>query len=485
MHSENGPGSGSSKQTFMYKKAIFVPAALMALVAGCAADTGEPSDETNVAPLSGTSMAGLRDMVRSDPHTRDLRAACPLNRSDALCTALREAEANPNSATLATARTAAASRVARGPRAEALSDEAVKYRLRERTHALTALHAVVGQRAPASEPTGFIDAVNRQLGAHYSLYPAQSFRLAQGYLPPSSTQARCHAEDEALLVFPGVIRLPSKTELESHGRAAIAAVDAQLGAVPLHFLGYSQGVNNALRTITSDPAIAARTRSVVSLNSAAHGSEAADTLLRALSLYQARPHAGCEELWPGARELCQQVAQRELSPVAGFLQAMLERMGAHFDDLAGRNAGEWLARHIDGLRSLTTGAADASWISNGSSLPKDVAYLTFRSVIADEKTSLPSSNWLAYQAISRTSSRAPWNDMQVRLVNQPLGGGVAPTETVMRVADGNHWQWALTSSDVPENLMPASMFSGIPRESLVVAQYEALAELGIVAGGER
>jgi len=55
----------------------------------------------------------------------------------------------------------------------------------------------------------------------------------------------------------------------------------------------------------------------------------------------------------------------------------------------------------------------------------------------------------------------------------------------MRVADGNHWQWALTSSDVPENLMPASMFSGIPRESLVVAQYEALAELGIVAGGER
>lgn len=71
------------------------------------------------------------------------------------------------------------------------------------------------------------------------------------------------------------------------------------------------------------------------------------------------------------------------------------------------------------------------------------------------------------------------------LVNQPLGRGVAPTETVMRVADGNHWQWALTSSDVPENLMPASMFSGIPRESLVVAQYEALAEFGIVAGGER
>lgn len=67
------------------------------------------------------------------------------------------------------------------------------------------------------------------------------------------------------------------------------------------------------------------------------------------------------------RELCQQVAQRELPPVAVFLQAMLERMGAHFDDLAGRNAGDWLARHIDGLRSLTTGAADASWISNGSS----------------------------------------------------------------------------------------------------------------------
>jgi len=288
-----------------------------------------------------------------------------------------------------------------------------------------------------------------------------------------------------------VVRVDTETFVDvevnaEKGRAAIAAVDAQLGAVPLRFLGYSQGVNNALRTITSDPAIAARTRSVVSLNSAAHGSEAADTLLRALRLYQARPHAGCEELWPGVRELCQQVAQRELSPVAGFLQAMLERMGAHFDDLAGRNAGDWLARHIDGLRSLTTGAADASKSASRTGLRCRRTSLTSRF-----DPSSPMKRPACHRAIgSHTKrSRGPRRERHgttcKSLVNQPLGRGVAPTETVMRVADGNHWQWALTSSDVPENLMPASMFSGIPRESRVVAQYEALAELGIVAGGER
>ena len=73
--------------------------------------------------------------------------------------------------------------------------------------------------------------------------------------------------------------------------------------------------------------------------------------------------------------------------------------------------------------------------------------------------------------------------MQVRLANQHLGNHVEASEVVSRVADGNHWRWALTPQDVGESMMPSRMFQGAPREELVVAHYEALAELGIVGAG--
>jgi hypothetical protein len=491
---------------------------LLVLVVGCAAaDGASPESEANQAALSAPDVAHLRKTLQRDPLTPELRIACPDSRTDELCTTLRDAASSPSSTTLARARDAATERLARGPRHEALRDAAFKYWLRERAQGLGALHAVAGLQAPASAPSGFADGVERHLRTHYSLYEASTFRFARAYLPPpTSSGSSCPGREEALLVFPGVIRLPSKSELESHiaairashpclyvvrvntetfvdvetnvtkGRQAIAGVHAAIGNAPLHFLGYSQGVTNALATIASDPSIAGRTRSVLSLNSAAHGSEAADTLLRTLHLYESRPSAGCGELWPGVRELCETVGHTNLSPVAGFLQTMLERMGAHFDDLEGSTLDVWLARHVAGLRSLTTAAAQTFWTEHGASLPGDAVYLTFRSVIVDETQELPQSNWLSYQVIARSSPAAPWNDMQVRLVNHPLGGDVAATEIVMPVANGNHWQWALTSTDVPERLMPSRMFAGVPREAMVAAQYEALAEVGLMdVGGAR
>jgi hypothetical protein len=466
-----------------------------------------------VSPLSAADLAKLRDAVRRDPLTPELSAACPWWRRDALCGALRDAESRPSTETLARARTAVRDRVSKGPLGAAMSDAAVKYWIRERVHALSALHDAAGLTPPDTEPAFFGASVERHFRTFYPLFDASSFKLAKAYLPPAVSGA-CAKPRETLLVFPGVIRLPTKTELDVHLRAlrialpclhivrvdtgtfvdvevnaqkgleAIRAADADVGPLPLHFLGYSQGVTNALRTITADPAVAPRTRSVVSLNSAAHGSEAADTLLRTLRLYEARPTAGCEEMWPGVRDLCFAVAKRDLTPTAAFLQSMLERMGASFDDIEGRDVGQWLRIRTDGLRSLTTGGTDQFWATHGAKLPRDAAYLTFRSVISDEKATLPQSNWLSYQVLFRASSRSPWNDMQVRLENQPLGRNVASSEVVLRVADGNHWQWALTAEDVPERLMPARMFEGIPREAMVVAQYETLAEIGVVTTGD-
>lgn len=487
----------------------------VSLLTACASDD-TPSTEAADVALSARDRSALTEAVRHDPLTPDLRAACPPSRGDRLCVALRSAEEHATTDALDGARAAARDRVALGPRAEALRDPAVKYWIRERVHALTALHDVAGMSAPAAAPPDFTTSVDAHFRAQYPLYEPSSFRLGHGYLPPSPTGGTCDGRKEALVVFPGVIRLPTKKELEVQinavraalpclvvvrvdtgsfvdvesnarkGREAVARVDAEVGRVPLHFLGYSQGVTNALRTVASDPKIAARTRSVVSISPAAHGSEAADTLLRALRLYTDRPTAGCDEMWPGARDLCKQVARRELAPVASFMQAILERMGASFDDVAGSTVGEWLARHVDGLRSLTTGGTEAFWTENGARLPRDAAYLTFRSVIADEDADLPQSNWLSYQVLFRSSATAPWNDMQVRLANQFLGRDVAAGEVVGRVANGNHWRWALTSSDVPERLMPARMFAGVPREALFVAHYETLAELGLVtAGGTR
>lgn len=73
--------------------------------------------------------------------------------------------------------------------------------------------------------------------------------------------------------------------------------------------------------------------------------------------------------------------------------------------------------------------------------------------------------------------------MQVRLASLPLGGPIADREIVLRVADGNHWMWELTPTDVPSSLMSPEMFAGVPRNELVVAQYITLAQVGLLFGG--
>ena len=75
----------------------------------------------------------------------------------------------------------------------------------------------------------------------------------------------------------------------------------------------------------------------------------------------------------------------------------------------------------------------------------------------------------------------PWNDMQVRLVDQRFGGPVSEVEVPSPVAEGNHWQWALEDHQVPDHIMDDEMFEGFPRGALLLAHYAALAEIGLLA----
>jgi hypothetical protein len=46
-------------------------------------------------------------------------------------------------------------------------------------------------------------------------------------------------------------------------------------------------------------------------------------------------------------------------------------------------------------------------------------------------------------------------------------------------AEGNHWQSQLAPGQLTAAAMPASMAAGIPREDLLVAHFQTLAELGL------
>jgi len=318
----------------------------------------------------------------------------------------------------------------------------------------------------------------------------------------------CDRPTEALIIFVGVLRSPSRVEfarqraaLESTfaclrtarveytsfvppaenaalARDLIAQLDAELGPVPLHFLGYSQGVTNALHTLADYPEIAARVRTFVSLNSAARGSETADALLAALALADAAT-ATCADLPGFARFACQAVDTTDLTPIADFLRAGLSGFG-DFDDAAGTTAGEFLRRRIAGLRSLGTAETAQFWRERGARLPTTTLYLSFRSYITDVDRDLPSSNAWSYVLLRAVDARAPENDMQVRLVNHALGGPLASVEVVGPAAEGNHWQWPLTSDDLSESLEPAEMAERMPHEALLLAYYQTLHEIGLL-----
>jgi len=419
-----------------------------------------------------------------------------------LCAALRQGDA-------VAARDAVTARIASEDREAVLSDPAVRLYLRERALSLFALRVVDRDTLPGNYATE-VDAV---LSEHYPAYDPAQFAMAHHRVEPSVPT--CTEPSDAIVFFPGVVRFLDRAEFseqrdaiedalpcvrtylvdtgsfvhpETNATRALATVDevdAELGAVPLHLVGYSQGSTNALQTLVQYPEIADRTDSLMVMNAAAHGSEVADTLGAILD------PDGCETVPAIARPTCEWAAAHSPVPTDFLLETLAAAMGVPVDELHAFIAAEddvapapdlrsFLEQHLPGVRSLTTEYTRRFWASDAQQLPKTVLYYSFRAAISNELENLPLSNKLFHALLERAGDTIPYNDMQVRLENQALGGPVAEVEVVGPVAEGNHWQWQLASGIVPEHVMPGRMTDRIPHREILVAYFETLAEVGLI-----
>ncbi len=426
-------------------------------------------------------------------------------RDDALCQALREGD-------VASMRDAARILVAGEDREHTLRDPALRFYLRERMMGLLAFD-VIDRSTPGPD---YPDAVDAVLSEHFVAYEPEQFEIAHEFAPP--VPLACGEKIRAaVLLFPGVVRLTDRDEfreqrdaLESalpcvetvlvdtgsfidpavnaeQALAVFEEVDRWLDRPAIHLVGYSQGSSNALRTLVDSPAIAERTVSVFGLNSAAHGSEVADTLAGLLV------DVGCDILPEFAAGACAWAAERSVTPGGKLLDVLARAMGVPVDDLAdfvedeaaivgGDSLADFLRAHRPGVESLGTSRARDFWTEHGDDLPRSTLYYSFRSVISQPDANLPSSNALFFSMLEQVGGQIPYNDMQVRLDNQSYGGPIADLEIEGPVAEGNHWQWELTSGALPEAVMPASMTDRIPHRALMVAYFQTLAEVGLLVG---
>ncbi len=369
-------------------------------------------------------------------------------RDDESCQALRAIDASPPEHTAARVAELAniiSRRLQGGGRSEALRDPVVHYFLRERGPALFAYNHLTqfGERQVAD----YSAEATRLLSTHYPAYPAAAFALARPKRPPAPTPASC-SKREALILSPGLFRATGGEELREVFEAlqryfpclevvradpatyattrdaartfyeAAMSVDASL---PLHLVAHSAGANRVLEALVEHPDLAARTRTVVSLQPTAHG-----------------------------------------TAVAGLLDTVLHGI-----------PGEAVA-------DLTPEAGASFWASQGSKLPTDVLYLTLRAVAIYPEENIPTSNRINYRYLRSVDGvRIPYNDMQALLTAQYLGGPVGDVEVLSKVVEGNHYQWGLARGDCPNWVMPPEMSDRIPRAAYFLGYYQALHEVGL------
>jgi pimeloyl-ACP methyl ester carboxylesterase len=217
-------------------------------------------------------------------------------------------------------------------------------------------------------------------------------------------------------------------------RDLVAEIDRDLGRpVPLHLLGYSQGARNALQTLSDNPEIAARARSVLTLNSAARGSEVAALLFGPVSHLEGP--VDCRALPAFAIPTCEFANLQSPQPsqflveLIAFAMAVMPDMIEDF--IAAEEAiapaqklSEFLLKHAAGVYSLMPESAAACWADDAEKLPKHVLY-------------------------------------------GPL-------------AEANHWQWELATGAMPESAMPAAMSDRIQHRELLLAYSQTLYEMGVL-----
>lgn len=405
-----------------------------ALALGCA-DDGEPDPDGD----PGSDQADDDDDIsdRDAARVSGLDEVCAPGAGDDVCGALRRAEQGGGGAgaALAEARDRLAARVA-ADRDASLRDPALHYYLRERAVGLF-IRQLGG--APAADDV---------LAEHYPSDDASTFAIARIDLaPPAVIPADRCPRREAVVFSPGLFRGVGEQEMSEvfdamaeafpcldtirvdNTNFASLAVTAeeyhqattQIAAdVPLHLLGHSAGAATVIHALGLHPDLAARARTVISLQPVARGTEAADGLL-------------------------------SIFPLAG-----------------------------DAIGSMTVPAADAFWAEHGDDLPQTALYVTLRAFITRKKQNLPLSMVLLFKHLREAGGDHPQNDMQVLLTRQRLGGPVADIEVLSRVAEGNHYQWGLSAEDVPDVIMPDSMSDRIPRGEFFTAWYQALHEVGLV-----
>jgi hypothetical protein len=468
---------------------------LAALLTGCldAPLTEEDADAVLVRrPIADVaSVAGLADV-------------CPIDRTDELCAALRTDDD-------ASARRIVAERIAASR--DAHVDPAIRYHLRERIVALLVWNVLTDQ-GRVSPPADYAARADAVLATHYPIYGRDFAPSARRPLAPLDG-SDC-TTDDLLVYYPGVFRTADRTELSAQAAAITDAlpcletlvidtgnfvdpvVNAALGRRTLadlpgdrriHLVGYSQGVRNALQLLVDAPDVAARTSTVFALNSSAHGSEAIDLVVAALDVFLPADDVCALLLGPG-RAACERATLAVLPPVDTLLDVAVgaSAIAAHERDAlalatpatALRDLAARLREHLAGWRSLTTDGSRTFWATRGAELPTAPLYTTFRSVITDTRANLPISNAALYAALAIAGGDDPYNDMQVRLSNHALAGPLAESEVVMPAAEGNHWQWVMTSGQVPGLLMPADMVERVPQTALAVAYVQSLFEAGLL-----
>ncbi len=506
----------------MLCRLLVLCAAALVLGPGCATD-----DEA--APAAAPVQAGDdQELIGADPLTKfagvtELQSACPSPRNDDLCLALNNGIRSQGATAVAwfdKARVAIANRIGSENRESVVKDPAVRWWLRERSLALQIWNHGTARGLNAIDPSQWRKTADAILAKNYPTYSPTAMPLARTWMPPVKKPATaCAKATEALLVFPGVVRLGPRQEFKEQiaqiqaafpclavrrvesgsfvspavnankALEAVLQIDKEFGGIPLHMIGYSQGSANALRTLATFPNIAARTKSLLTLNSAARGTEFADTF--AVAIDHIDNKATCLSFPSFARPLCNAIAGISVQPgwlvsnalalAAGVPVTELQAFFAAEDKIApAPSLKHFLIGHLPGVRSLTTIDANKFWTEMGGKLPKHVTYHSFRSVITKPFSNLPPSNALIHALLNIAGGKNPYNDMQVRLQNQSLGGPIADQEVVGRVAEGNHWQWELSPGDVPDAVMSEKMIADMPRNGLLLGHLQALAEVGIV-----
>jgi len=430
---------------------------------------------------------------------------CPPARADELCVALRAED-------YARARAAVAAALSGAEPGQATVDPAIRYYLRERSVSLVVWN-ILTDRGRAAPPADYASAAAAVLDEHYPAYKDDPghFAMARRPLPPNDG-AICASQD-TLVIFPGVLRLQDRSEFVEQTRAirealpclrtvvvdtedfmdpavnaAVAkrTIEQLAGArAGLHFVGYSQGSTNALRTLVDNPDIAARVRSVLTLNSAAHGSEVVDVLLQALASME-RKEDVCTQLPAYAGPTCAWAKAQSPRPAELLVSRIASDLGITSAEMAAVDPNatleivrEFLRGHIAGVRSLGTAEAEAFWKNRGAALPRGIVYTSFRSAISDTEKNLPPSNAVFYHLLTHAGGDAPYNDMQVLLAKQSLGGPLADREVMLPVAEGNHWQWEYTEGQM-DALMPAHMTERARQRELLVAYAQSLFEAGLL-----